>query len=175
MARWCLVLLVCCFALASGLRARGELLGNCAQRLERSMARSVHSPKSKSSKEGPRPPYFEAYGYARDTENRLADQIAIGLSTFKSIAKEAKKLSEKISKESKELSEKTSKESKELSEKISKENKELWEKTSKEYKEIMQRQNLLGFLGFALLAIFASIQPELRGFISFFLSKIKLG
>jgi hypothetical protein len=145
MARWSLILLICCFALASGLRAggRGGLWGNCAQRPKRSVARSVR-PNSKSSNEGP--PYLEAYGYARDTENRLANQIAIGVAAFQATANEAKELLEKTSKENKELVEKT-----------------------------IERQNLIIFLGFALLAMLASMQPELRGFFSLFLSKIKLG
>ena len=157
MTHWILVLLVCCcccFALASGLPslAAWKRAGNCAQRPTRSVARSVR-PSSKSSNDGP--PYLEAYGHARGTENRLANQIAIGVATFQATAKEAKEVAEKTSKESKELVEKTSKESKELVE------------------ETIQRSNLIILLGFASLALLASMQPEIRGFFSF-LSKIKL-
>ena len=90
------------------------------------------------------PPYKEAYGYARDTENRLANQLAIGLAEVKAAVKETNELLEKNTKESKELVEKT-----------------------------VERTNLISFLGFALLAVLASMQPELRVLFSLFLSKIK--
>lgn len=163
--RWSLVLLVCCccFALALGLPSMSawKRAGNFVQRPTRSVARSAR-PNSNalwcaaSSNEGPPPPYLEAYGYARDTENRLANQIAIGVATFQATASEAKDLLEKTSKDNKELVGKTVQD-----------NKELVEKT-------VQRQNLIIFLGFASLAMLASMQPEIRGFFSFFLSKIKL-
>jgi hypothetical protein len=58
------------------------------------------------------------------------------------------------------------KETNELLEKNAKESKELVEKT-------VERTNLISFLGFALLAVLASMQPELRVLFSLFLSKIK--
>ena len=145
------------------------------------------------------PPYKEAYGYARDTENRLANQLATGLADVKAAvketndllektaresndlleknARESKELVEKNARESKELVEKTARESKELVEKTSKESNELVEKTSKESKELVEktveRTNLISFLGFASLAVLVSMQPELRVFFSLFLSKIK--
>ena len=174
--RWSLVLLVCCccFALALGLPSMSawKRAGNFVQRPTRSVARSAR-PNSNalwcaaSSNEGPPPPYLEAYGYARDTENRLANQIAIGVATFQATASEAKDLLEKTSKDNTELLEKTVQDTKELVGKTVQDNKELVEKT-------VQRQNLIIFLGFASLAMLASMQPEIRGFFSFFLSKIKL-
>ena len=52
------------------------------------------------------------------------------------------------------------------------------EKNAKESKELVEktigRSNLITFLAFVSLAVLASMQPELRGLFSIFLSKIKL-
>jgi uncharacterized membrane-anchored protein YhcB (DUF1043 family) len=85
------------------------------------------------------PPYKEAYGYARDTENRLANQLATGLADVKAAVKETNDLLEKNAKESKELVQKTAKESKELVEKTAKESRELVEKNAKESRELVQK------------------------------------
>ena len=87
---------------------------------------------------------MEAYGHARDTENRLANQIAIGEATLQATLNEAKEVAEKISKDNKELN-----------------------------RQMKQSTNLLIFLEIAWLAMLAYMQPEIRGFFSF-LSKIKL-
>ena len=137
----------------------------------------------------PSPPYLEAYGYTRDTENRLASQIAMGVSTFQATADATKDLVEKNSKESNGLLEKTINESIGLLEKTFNESKELQEKNAKEFKdllekdakeinelqeEIIERANLTTFLNLITLALLAYMQPGLRSLFSIFLSMFKL-
>ena len=128
----------------------GEASPWSAEGLGRGHAKST-ALKAASSEANSDPPYKEAYWYGRDTENRLANQLATVTAAVQASVKESKDLAKETSKESKE----TAKESKELVGKS------------------VERSNLIIFLGFVSLAVLVSMQPELRVFFSLFLSKLK--
>ena len=194
---WMIVFLVCLARLGAVIgrvgalrHFRRRLMLMPAEGLGRGHAKSS-ALKAASSEANSDPPCKEAYWYARDTENRLANQLATGIAAVqasveecKDLAKETSKESKEIAKESKELVEKFAKECKDLAKETSKECKELVEKFAKESKDLakeskelvgksVERSNLILFLGFAQLAVLVSMQPELRVFFSLFLSKLK--
>lgn len=93
-------------------------------------------------------PPTDPYSYARDTESRLATQLALGIATMKEAM-------EKNALANKEAMEKNALENKEATEMI----KKVTEKSTKENKKATDRALIIS--GLTLLAV-ASLQPEIR-------------
>ena len=104
-------------------------------------------------------PPTDPYSYARDTESRLATQLALGIATMKeAMEKNAlanKEAMEKNALANKEAMEKNALENKEATEMI----KKVTEKSTKENKKATDRALIIS--GLTLLAV-ASLQPEIR-------------
>ena len=76
---------------ARSLASLGEASPWSAEGLGRGHAKST-ALKAASSEANSDPPYKEAYWYGRDTENRLANQLATGIAAVQASVKESKEL-----------------------------------------------------------------------------------